>query len=214
MDLKVKALCVRALDYRENDKLLTLVSLEKGKLAATIRSVKSPKSKLKMCASPLCFGEYIMSAAKNRYTVIGCSIEENFFPIWNDLHRYAASQIVLEVLDKAAYEDNPCREELISALKALGSVCYAETSPYLAAVWFILDILPSAGADITAYDEIPERVQRFFKIASSAGLDGLDALDITGGALFEALTYLNLTVKKVFSCNLNSIDAALKLIGG
>ncbi|MFA5449426.1 MAG: DNA repair protein RecO [Clostridia bacterium] len=213
MEIKTRALCIKAMDYKEKDKLLTLVTLECGKITAIIRSAKSPTSKLKMAASPLCFGEYILNKSNGRHTVIGCTIEDNFFNIWNDINRYAAAEIVLEVLDKAAYPDNECGEELVTALKAIAAINYAETHPYLAAVWFIIKIFPALGIDTAVY-ELPERARLIYSAIEQMETEDLDAQDWDRGAVYEALYYINLIFQNALSDNLRSIPSALKLIGG
>lgn len=209
MDFKTKALCIGSTDYGEGDKLLTLVSVENGKMGARVRSVKSPKSKLRMCAEVLCCGEYIINRKSAANLVIGCSIEENFFACWSDLAKYTASQIVCEVLDKVTVEGAECGQELSLALRALGTICYAETSPYIIAVWYLAAMLKNLGVDIEE-TEVPDKYKDF--IASLDGIEPgeLDSLDITQGELREVLKYLNLLLRNELSCKINALSEALK----
>ena len=59
---KIKALVLRAADFKENDKLLLLYCGEYGKITASIRGVKKPGAKLKFAAEPFCFGEFMLSS--------------------------------------------------------------------------------------------------------------------------------------------------------
>ena len=54
MEEKLNALCVRVVDYKDNDRLITLCTAEKGKILVKATGVKNPKAKLKFAASPLC----------------------------------------------------------------------------------------------------------------------------------------------------------------
>lgn len=207
MDFKTRALCVGAADYGESDKLLTLVSIEKGKMVARIRSVKSPKSKLRMCAEVLCCGEYIISAKGAYNLVIGCSIEENFFSCWSDLGKYTASQIVCEVLDKVTFEGIDCTQELSLALRTISTICYAETSPYIVVCWYLAGIAKILGIDIRE-TEVPQK--DFIASLDIMEPVDLDALDITQNELREALKYLNLLLKNVLNTKINSLTQALK----
>ncbi|UKI51749.1 MAG: recombination protein O N-terminal domain-containing protein [Clostridium sp.] len=78
MEEKLNALCVRVVDYKDNDRLITLCTAEKGKILVKATGVKNPKAKLKFAASPLCFGEYIVVENKGRYTLKGCEAYDNF----------------------------------------------------------------------------------------------------------------------------------------
>lgn len=65
MEIKVNALMLRAADYGENDKILTLLTAEYGKISAAIKGVKKPSAKLKFAAQPFCFAEYILADRKS-----------------------------------------------------------------------------------------------------------------------------------------------------
>ena len=65
--IKVNALMLRAADYGENDKILTLLTAELGKISAGIKGVKKAGAKLKFAAQPFCFAEYILSKRGERY---------------------------------------------------------------------------------------------------------------------------------------------------
>ena len=52
MEIKVNALMIRATDYGENDKILTLLTAERGKISAGIKGVKKAGAKLKFAALP------------------------------------------------------------------------------------------------------------------------------------------------------------------
>ena len=79
MEIKVNALVIKAIDYKENDKILTLYSLEKGRLSANIKGVKKPKAKLKFASEPFCFAEFILAEKLGKYTVINASYKNSFY---------------------------------------------------------------------------------------------------------------------------------------
>ena len=59
MEQIVNALMLRAVDYNENDKILTLLTAENGKISAGIKGVKKAAAKLKFAAQPFCFAKYV-----------------------------------------------------------------------------------------------------------------------------------------------------------
>ena len=61
MELIVNGLMLKSADYKENDKILTLLTAEKGKITAGIKGVRKAKAKLKFAAQPFCFAEYVLS---------------------------------------------------------------------------------------------------------------------------------------------------------
>ena len=79
MEIKTEGVVLQAIDYKDNDKLLTVFSPTLGKITAGIRGVKKPKAKLAFAAQPFCFAEYILAEKGGRYTVTGAYLHESFF---------------------------------------------------------------------------------------------------------------------------------------
>ena len=74
MEIKVNALMLRAVDYNEYDKMLTLLTAEYGKISAGIKGVRKPAAKLRFAAQPFCFAEYVLAKRGDKYTVINLSL--------------------------------------------------------------------------------------------------------------------------------------------
>ena len=98
------ALCLKNIDYKDNDKLITLYCAEKGKITVTAKGCKSPKSKLKFAVNPLCFGHYYTSVKNNRFTLTGCDCIESFFDLASDIEKYYAAMTIVEFIDKTQME--------------------------------------------------------------------------------------------------------------
>ena len=60
MEYKVDALVLRTADYGESDKMLTLFSLQQGKISAAAKGVRKAGAKLRFAAQPFCFAEYVL----------------------------------------------------------------------------------------------------------------------------------------------------------
>ncbi len=52
MEFKADALLLRAVDYGENDKMVTLLTAERGKIGVGMKGVKKAGAKLKFAAQP------------------------------------------------------------------------------------------------------------------------------------------------------------------
>ena len=55
MERKVDALVLRTADFGETDKMLTLFTLQSGKLSAAAKGVRKAGAKLRFAAQPSCF---------------------------------------------------------------------------------------------------------------------------------------------------------------
>ncbi|MDE6000931.1 MAG: DNA repair protein RecO, partial [Clostridia bacterium] len=92
MDIVVNAVMLRSVDYNENDKILTLLTAERGKITAGIKGVKKAAAKLKFAAQPFCFAEYVLASRGDKYTVINAAESESFYDLRTDINKfYAAS---------------------------------------------------------------------------------------------------------------------------
>ena len=67
MEKKTTAFVLRAVDYKENDKLLTLLSAEHGKITANLRGAKKPNAKLKFAAQPFSLVEFVLAERGGKY---------------------------------------------------------------------------------------------------------------------------------------------------
>lgn len=120
--LKTKAIVTRAVPYRESDMIVTLVSVDYGKITATARGCLKPKAKLRYSAEPFNFGEYVLTGRADKYVITECAQIESFSGITADIDRYYAGFSVLDALAKLSREPDP--QAFTHALKCLSELAY------------------------------------------------------------------------------------------
>jgi len=143
--VKTKAIVLRSTVYKENDKLLTLFSLEHGKLVASIKGVLKPKAKLAYASQPFCFGEFDLVGRGGFYTVTGCESADLFFDITKDVERFYYGATLLEVCDIVVKEDEPNVPLFLELLKALKLLAYDKCEPLAVVNKFLIDSLKLCG---------------------------------------------------------------------
>lgn len=148
MEFKTDALLLRAVDYGENDKMVTLLTAERGKLGAGLKGVKKAGAKLKFAAQPFCFAEYVLAERGGRYTVTGCSLHDGFFALREDIRAFYAASIVTAACDGLVFEGAESGEMLVAAVSALGEMCGDD--PSFALVKFLLKALAVSGYPVAA----------------------------------------------------------------
>ena len=142
--IKLNALCVKAVDYKDNRTLLTLCTVEKGKINAAIRGAKSEKSKLRFAASLLCFGEYVLAEKNGFYTVTNCTLIDGFYDVRRELDKFYAAFAVIEALDKLTEPNTDISDYIIPAINALKEINYGR-EPYLNLLAYLVESLRLAG---------------------------------------------------------------------
>ncbi|HHW90172.1 MAG TPA: DNA repair protein RecO [Clostridiales bacterium] len=144
-NIKVTGLVLNAKDYKDNDKIVVLFTLQRGKLSAIFRGVKKPKAKMKMAAQPFCFGEFILSERGNNYITTNCTLTESFYDLAYQTERFFAGCVVLEVIDYATIEGQPNEKLFLQSLKALKELTYETTNENVITAKFIIDTLALIG---------------------------------------------------------------------
>ena len=141
--IKVNALMLRAVDYGENDKILTLLTDGLGKISAGIKGVKKAGAKLKFAAQPFCFAEYILSGRGDRYTVTQASETESFYELRTDINKFYAASAVCEVADRLTFGSADDAAVFTLAVQALSNICNSDERSAL--IRFLLSALAASG---------------------------------------------------------------------
>lgn len=145
MDIKTDAIVLQTVDYKDNDKILTLFSPSLGKIAAGIRGVKKPTAKLAFSAQPFCFAEYVLAEKGGRYTVTSAYLHESFFELRTDLTRFYAACAAAEVCRSVLQENERCDGLFIAFVECLKSLSLSETDVAETLIGFLLVVLRESG---------------------------------------------------------------------
>ncbi len=145
MEVKTEAIVLQAIDYKDNDKLLTLFSPTLGKLTAGIRGVKKPKAKLSFSAQPFCFAEYILAEKGGRYTVTNAYLYESFFEIRTDITRFYAACAAAELCRELSTENETHEGLFIAFIECLKALCLDGEDEATAFITFAIVALRESG---------------------------------------------------------------------
>lgn len=139
---------LRAVDYNENDKILTLLSAEFGKITAGIKGVKKAGAKLKFAVQPFCFAEYVLAKRGDKHTVIGCSEIESFYDLRCDINKFYAASAVAEAALLLTFEGDECREIFYKTVKTLSEMCSGDECSAL--IGYLVFVLEKSGYALAA----------------------------------------------------------------
>ncbi len=145
MEVKTDAVVLRAVDYLENDKILTLFSPALGRITVGAKGVKKPKAKLSFATQPFCFAEYVLAEKGGRYTVTGAYLHESFFSLRYDIVRFYAACALAETCLTVLYERESHEGLFIALIEGLKGLSLAEEDAAEAVISFILVALRESG---------------------------------------------------------------------
>lgn len=148
MDTTVKGIVLKTKDYKDSDKLVTILTLEKGKILVKARGVKKPKSKLKAFCQSFCFADFELVSSNGVYILTGVNEIENFYNLTLDIDKFSYAFCVLEIVDKICAENQEYVGVFIDCLKTLQQMNYSKSDSRLILSKFILNLLNYEGFNI------------------------------------------------------------------
>lgn len=145
MEIKTEGIVLRATDYKENDKILTLFTPSLGKITAGIRGVRKANAKLNFAAQPFAFCEYVLAEKGGRYTVTGAYLHDGFFSLRADILRFYAGCTLTETCNVVANEGEESDGIFIALAQGLKELALEETNPAESVISFLLTALTETG---------------------------------------------------------------------
>lgn len=145
MEIKTDAIVLQTVDYKDNDKILTLFSPSLGKITVGIRGVKKPQAKLAFSAQPFCFAEYVLAEKGGRYTVTSAYLHESFFELRIDIVRFYAACAAAEVCRSILQENEQYDGLFIAFIECLKALSLAQEDVAETVISFLLVALRESG---------------------------------------------------------------------
>ena len=119
----VKGIVLRSAEYGESDKLLTLLTHEKGKLVVCVKGGKSIKSKHMPSCELFAYSEFALYEKGGKYWVRESYLCESFFRVRRELEPMYLGQYLCEVACEFALYDMPDDTLLRLLLNSLFLLC-------------------------------------------------------------------------------------------
>lgn len=113
MHLTTKALVLREVDYKEADKILTVLTAGEGKLTVSARGVRRKSGATAAACQLLCWGEFTLYEYRGRWAVKEAAAERRFEGVHRDLEKLALGSYFAEVTEALA-EEGQSEPELLS----------------------------------------------------------------------------------------------------
>ncbi len=199
----VTAIVTKADDYRENDRIIRLFTMEGGMMRATVRGVKKHGAKLKFCAQPFALCSYELARRGEYYTVAGASQIESLFDITFDPVRYAVGCILLEASD-VVVDEIPNPRLFVKLLKTLKALVYGgNNDPYLIGAKYMIAALDEQGYG-SAY-EGSGKTEKLLHTLRANTLDKVGEISVEKAASLAALKAVARSVEYHFDRRLFSL---------
>ena len=142
--IKLNGIVTRYADYKDNDRMLTLFTYEQGLVSCAARGCRRAKSPLMGASELFVSGEFVLFSANDKLTLDSAEISEHYYPLREDIDRFAAASYMLSIVNAGAEET--ANRPLFTLLRyALAYTAYAEVNPTDMAICFALKCLMALG---------------------------------------------------------------------
>ena len=140
-----QAIVLRHADYREHDRMLTLLSPSMGRMEAVCRGCKRPQSPLLAASEWFALGEYVLYAGKGRMNVSSCNVTESFFPLRTDYERLKYATYLLFIAEAAAQPGDRAVELFTLLARSLSRLAYTDKDAQAVTAAFLLHFSAISG---------------------------------------------------------------------
>ncbi|HAR55062.1 TPA: DNA repair protein RecO [Patescibacteria group bacterium] len=102
--IKTKGIIIKRINLGEADKILTILTADRGKIRVIAKGMRKPNAKLGGFLELFRYNDYMLAEGRNLDLVTGASTIESFRQISLSLHRLGLAYYVAELIDKLVEE--------------------------------------------------------------------------------------------------------------
>lgn len=117
--IKVKGIVIKEMVYKENDKIITLMTDKLGKISCMAKGVKNNKSPMLASSQFLVYSEFVLYKGSSFYYINSAEMLESFYFIKNNYDKLQKAYDITKTLYKVAYENEDSKELLSLYLNTL-----------------------------------------------------------------------------------------------
>lgn len=174
--MTTRGIVLRFANYRDHDRMLTILSPEYGRVDALSRGCRRPRSALMPASELFVSGEFVLYLSSERATLTSCSIADTFYPLRLDPYRLTCASYMAALCAASAQPGQPAVELYALLLKGLYYLAYDHEADALETTTAFLLLF----ADATGYRP---RLSRCAHCRTPLELDHGGRFDVAAGGL-------------------------------
>ena len=118
------AIVLRRVNYRDNDRMVTLLSPSRGRIDAMIRNCRKPKSHNLNAAELFALGDYMLHETGGHIMVTSVHLIETFYPLRSDYTRLTCGTWLLSLAEAVAEPEQEQQELFMLLLHTLSRLAF------------------------------------------------------------------------------------------
>lgn len=145
MELTTQAIVLREVNYKESDKILTLLTRDRGKLTVTARASRKKGGGVSAAAQLLVWSDVTLKEFRGRWVLSEAVTNMEFRHLREDLGKLALASYLAELTEAVTQEELPAPELLALLLNSLYALDCLDRDPRLVKAAFELRLLTLSG---------------------------------------------------------------------
>lgn len=141
----ISAIVVRNVNYRDNDRMLTLLSPLAGRVDVLSRGCRRPKSPLLTASELFATGEYVLYSNHDRHALSSCTVHDSFYPLRLNIDALNHAAFFANLSEIAAQPNEPYERGFALLIRALNHLAYDTPSYKALATTFLLHYVSLLG---------------------------------------------------------------------
>ena len=125
----VQGIVLRQSNYRDHDRMMTLLSPEHGRLEVLSRGCRRPKSPLLSASELFVQGEFVLFSSGDHSILTSCTVVDTYFPLRHDHYRLTCASYLLGLCMAAAQPGETSVALYTLLLKGLDCLAYHNEEP-------------------------------------------------------------------------------------
>ena len=120
------AIVLRYADYRDNDRMVTLLSPSRGRIDAMIRNCRKPRSHNLNSGELFALGDYMLIESSGRFTVTSVRLIETFYPLRSNYERLTCGVYLLNLAEAVSEPEQEQQELFMLLLHTLSRLTFSD----------------------------------------------------------------------------------------
>jgi DNA repair protein RecO (recombination protein O) len=142
--IRTKGLVIREVAVDDNDKIITLITEDIGKVSVSARGARKSGSRYSYGTQVLTYGEFILFRARNSLILDSCDIITSFYDLAGDMEQFTYAAHMIEMTQDASTDEHTTAGALNLLLHALNALIKGR-NPVLISSAFILKLMQLTG---------------------------------------------------------------------
>ncbi len=205
-----------AVPVLENDKRVTLLTAERGKITAFARGAKKPTSRLMAATNPLCMGHFRVFPGKNAYTLTDAGISNYFEDLRSDFEGAMYGMYFADVADYYCRENNDEKDVLNLLYVSVRALQKGLIPKRLVQYLFEMKMLVLQGEfpGVSTERELMDATKRAISHCATAPLENLYSFTLSDEAMEELSGEAERYRRDFIGHHFKSLDILNDALGG